>query len=85
MARKRLTLKSKKKQIEKKNFEKQFNKAVKNGAYIYLMDKDIQKKAIKLLGYDKSTLNIIVDMARDTDYKRNADRFVKNEQKRKEK
>ena len=85
MARKRITLKSKKKQIEKKNFEKQFNKAVKNGAYIYLMDKDIQKKAIKLLGYDKSTLNIIVDMARDTDYKRNADRFAKNEQKRKEK
>ena len=84
MARKRITLKSKKKQIVKKNFEKQFNKAVKNGAYIYLMDKDIQKKAIKLLGYDKSTLNIIVDMARDTNYKRNADRFIKNENKRKE-
>lgn len=85
MARKKLTLRDRRKEIEKKNFEKQFNKAVKNGAYIYLADRDIQKKAIKLLGYDKSTLNIIVDMARDTDYKRNADRFERNEKRRKEK
>lgn len=85
MARKRITLKSKKKQIEKRNFEKQFNKAVKSGAYIYLMRKDIQNKAIKLLGYDKSTLKIIVDMARDTDYQRSVERIIKNKQKREEK
>lgn len=85
MARKKLTLRNKKKSILDKKFAKDFQKAIDRGSYIYLQDKSIQKKAKKVLGYSQEMLDLLVDTAKDKDYSRNEKRYEKQREKRKEK
>lgn len=80
---KKITLKDRKKAILDNKFKKDFQRAVNRGSYIYLEDKTIQKKAMKVFGYTKEQLNLITNSARDKNYYKNEKRKEQIKEKRK--
>ena len=84
MAR-RITLKNKKKQVLNKKFAKDFQRAIDRGSYVYLQDKDIQKKAKKILGYSQDMLDLLVETAKDKSYEKTRQRIEKTSKKTREK